>query len=530
VPSLSSAPLAKSYPLKVALVLLALCPYIVVTTAADLIQQPFLTALHTNLTGLQLASGIANAGYAFGAVLAAALIKKLPLRPLLIVLEVIFVAGSVTVAVSHGLDPFILGRTLQGFATGLLLVVALPPLVTNFGVGELPLTVAVIDIGLFGATTVGPLLGGWVAAHDAWRLLFWVLAAVGAANVLVGVASVQDTPPFAPDAKIDPNAIWLAALATGLPFFASSELTTHAVVSWWVLPWLITGVAALVALVVTQYIGADPLTPVKLVSHTLPVTGIIAAMVTGAAAVTLLELAENILVLGQHDSPLHTGELFWPQVVGVAVSATLFGVLLRTKWLRALIQAGTLALGAAAVGIALVSSHTGHLTFLLVSLAIGFGAGSTVAPGLFLAGLSCPSNQLGPTFALVELLRSEAAFLVGPILLHVAESQGMRQAMLDAGTSNAGWITLIILGGGGALSGILWRGGGAYDHAPDLDRWIDGDGGAFDSPAVLAKWRHSDPTGHGGAIDLSDQSTTPGRSSHPDARHGADTVHSAQRR
>jgi hypothetical protein len=47
---------------------------------------------------------------------------------------------------------------------------------------------------------------------------------------------------------------------------------------------------------------------------------------------------------------------------------------------------------------------------------LGFGAGAGVAPALFMAGLSAPSDRLGPTFALVELLRSEAAFRVAPVV------------------------------------------------------------------------------------------------------------------
>ncbi|HET9690525.1 MAG TPA: MFS transporter [Acidimicrobiales bacterium] len=493
VPPLDSAPLARSYPSKVALVLLALCPYIVVTTAVDLMQKPLLHDLHTDKVGLQLASGIANAAYAFGAVLAAALIKKLRLRGLFLALEAVFLAGSVIVATAGGLDLFVLGRSLQGFATGLLLVVALPPLVTSFGVAELPVTVGVVDIGLFGATTLGPLLGGWVGAHDAWRLLFWVLAAVAGARLLTGVLSLPNDPPFAPDAEIDTTAIWLAALATALPFYASSELAAHPVVSWEVLPALLVGVAALITLIVSQYRRENPLTPVRLVAHTLPVTGIIAAMGTGATAVTVLELAENILVQGRHEPVVHVGELFWPQLVGVAVAAVAFGKLLRTAHLRALVVVGTLALAGSALGLAFVSARTGHLTFLLVSLGIGFGAGATVAPALFLAGLSCPSKQLGPTFALVELLRSEAAFLVGPVLLHVAQSQGTSPRALDAGTSTAAWATLAIVLGGSLLSAVLWRAGGASDQPPQLERWLDDGDEAFDSPPIAARWRHLDP-------------------------------------
>lgn len=75
-----------------ALALLALCPFLVITTAA----QSFGTLVQDDLglgtTDLELAGGLANGGYAFGAVLAAQLVQRLPLRVMLIAFEALFVA------------------------------------------------------------------------------------------------------------------------------------------------------------------------------------------------------------------------------------------------------------------------------------------------------------------------------------------------------------------------------------------------------------------------------------------------------
>lgn len=483
------APLASSYPTKVALVLLALCPYIVVTTAGTLLEPGLERDLHTGQLGLQLASGLANAGYAFGAVLAVALIKRLPPRPLLLAYESVFVVGSVLAATASGLSVFTLGRVLQGAATGLLLVAALPPLVTAFSAAKLPTTVAVVDIGLFGATTIGPLVGGWAGGHDAWRTVFWVTAVAGVLAIGAVAASVERGEPLDPDGPLDRSAILLAAGATALPFFAASELAGHPVVSWWVLPALVGGLLALATLLVVERVRRDALTPVGLLAHTLPITGVVAAMATGAAAVALLELAETVLVRAQHDAPVHAGELFWPQVAGVAVAALAFSLVFRRRHLRPLIITGSAALAVAAVGVALLHPHSGHLTFLWISALIGFGAGATVSPGLFMAALSLPSNQLGPTFALVELLRSEAAFLVAPILLHVAMAEGRTPSALVSGVQVGGWVVLGIVVAGSGVCALLWRLGGAEDQEPDLERWLAGDAEALDSPPIAATVR-----------------------------------------
>ncbi|HET9076072.1 MAG TPA: MFS transporter [Acidimicrobiales bacterium] len=487
----SRTPLADSYPTKVAMVLLALCPYIIVTTAATLMEQPVIKELHTSKLALDMASGLANAGYAFGAVLAALLAKKFPPRRMLLAYQALFIAGSAVVAAAPDVAVFTTGRIAEGMATGLMLVAALPPLVTGFGVQKLPVTVAVVDIGLFGATTVGPLLGGLVGSSGpgAWRLFFWALVAVGAVGLVTEALSVEPTDPLQPDASLDVPALALAVAATVLPFFAASELSSQALISWLVLPALVIGVAALVALVVLEYRKKDAVTPVKLLAHSFPVTGIFVAMFTGAAAVSLLELAEELVVQGFHDRPLAAGLLFWPQVAGVAVAALAFGMVFRSRHTTTLIVAGVLVLGAGSVALALNGSATGNLTIYLVAAAIGFGAGATVSPGLFLAGLSVPSRQLGPAFALVELLRSEAAFLLGPVLLHVALWHGAKRPQLDHGVSVGGWVLVAVLAGGLAVCAFLWRGSGARSHSPDLQRWLEDGDEALDSPPVLAEVR-----------------------------------------
>ena len=57
---------------------------------------------------------------------------------------------------------------------------------------------------------------------------------------------------------------------------------------------------------------------------------------------------------------------------------------------------------------------------LLGSALTGLALGATVAPALFVAGFSLQSNSLQRVFAIIELLRAVAAFMVAPILAHFA--------------------------------------------------------------------------------------------------------------
>lgn len=482
-------PLAGSYLTKVALVLLALCPNIVLSTAVQLLLPTLEHGLGASRLSLELAAGLSNAGYAVGAVLAAGLAQKLPPRRLLLVYELIFVVGSALAAVAPDVAVFSLGRVLEGFGTGLLLVAVLPPLVTRFPASRLPVTAAVINIGLFGAVTLGPLVGGLVAAHSSWRALFVVLAVLGALGLATGYLSVEPAPPTNPDHPLDKTALVLAGIGTALPFFGASELSGAPFLSVRVLPALVVGLGALLALVVVEYRRREPLMPVRLLSHTYPVTGVLGAMVGGAAFVALLELAQVFLTQVQRLDPRSAGLLLWPQVAGVVVAAVLFGALFRTRFVPVLATSGMVVLAVAAGLLLTLSVGSGHLVILLAAAALGFGAGATVSPGLFLAALAVPSAKLGAAFALVELLRSEAAFLVAPVLLHVATTSGTSGRALVGGITTGVWVALALVLAAITANVALFYLGGARLHRPDLEAWVGHGEQALESPPVAAAVR-----------------------------------------
>jgi hypothetical protein len=68
---------------------------------------------------------------------------------------------------------------------------------------------------------------------------------------------------------------------------------------------------------------------------------------------------------------------------------------------------------------------TGSEALVVVgSWATGVGVGASVVPALFTTGFTLPSPELPRVFALIELLRGVAAFLAGPLLLHMSETVG----------------------------------------------------------------------------------------------------------
>jgi hypothetical protein len=117
----------------------------------------------------------------------------------------------------------------------------------------------------------------------------------------------------------------------------------------------------------------------------------------------------------------------------------------------------------------------------------GIGLGAAVAPALFVAGFSLPAASLQRVFAIVELLRAVAAFMVAPVFAHFAATVGGNPI---TGTGIVLWIGLGIAISGAAVAVLLYALGGARPQTPNLKRFMDGEGAAWYSPPLLAAVRN----------------------------------------
>src|SRR5436305_3391548 len=115
------------YPAAAAMVTFALVPYLALSAALAPITPIIAKDLHMSLQAMSLTSGMANAAYAVGTVLAVLLAQHLPQRRMLVLYAVLLVTGSVHAAAATGPAMFVPGHALQGLCTRLPLIAAVPP-------------------------------------------------------------------------------------------------------------------------------------------------------------------------------------------------------------------------------------------------------------------------------------------------------------------------------------------------------------------------------------------------------------------
>lgn len=476
-------PLAGRYPAVAAMVILALVPYLVLSAALAPLGPIISKDLHMSAQAFDLTGGMANAGYAIGTVFAVQFALRLPQRRMLLVYGILLVIGSVLAASAASSGVFVAGHVLQGLCTSLLLIAAFPPLIVGYPQSKLRWTAMVVNVCVFGAVALGPAIGGIQASAHAWRPLFWIIAGIAVAALVLSLLTFEDAPPVDPERPWDPLALGLAAGGCAAAFFGASELLTHGFVgASTVLP-LVVGLALIVALLVAEYRGHCALLNVRPLVSTLPTTGIVIAICAAAASASAIALSGS--VLAHRYPPLHVGLLYLPEFVGAVLSAVVFGVAFRTRAVHYQVLVGMTFLSAGIVVMGRLIPPTNVLA-LVGSGLIGVGVGSSVVPALFITGYSVVNSNLQRVFAIVELLRAVAAFMIAPIMLHFALTIGLGAS---AGTTTALWVCFGI-SAGGALVGVgLYALGRVRPAAPALDRWFAGREPAWDSPPLLAALR-----------------------------------------
>jgi MFS family permease len=472
-----------------AIALIALVPYILVTSAARLYEPQIGSDVGISKVGLSLSSSFATAGYAFGALLCGDLVQRFRKHRLFPICGLTSAIGWAMAAAANGPWLYAVGSVLQGLATGMLLVVALPPTIQNFEWKRVPLTAAFINIGLFGAVAAGPLLGGAIAAAHGWRWLYAGFAVVVTIASLLAIAIIPDEDPPNPDLRFDWPALLLGIGATALPFGGVAMIASAGFGAPIVYIPLALGITCFIALLVVEYRSDEPLAPVKPMSKTLPVIGTLVATFGGGVFVTLMELTIQLDQKVGGASPLSTGVMFWPQLAAVLVAAVVLGTVFKTRYMPVLVLVGMIALLAGGA-LLLVAGTPSHHSLLMIAVALlGLGAGLTVSPGLFLAGFSLESKVLGRIVALVELVRSVGDFLIAPVMLALSKMFSGGGAVHPHGIAVAVAISLGAALATTLLCVLIYATSGLGLPRPQLKRWLEEDGVAIDSPPLFARFR-----------------------------------------
>jgi hypothetical protein len=392
-----------------------------------------------------------------------------------------------------------------GCVGGLFLMVALPPLFTNFDPKYFPASAALMVPCLFGASTLAPLVTAPLATGALWRPLFWGEAFVLLLAVVLALFTVAPNEPKQPDAPVDWFAVGMGAFSMGCVFAGVHSAALH---EWPYLPALVpfvAGVAGFAILIVGEYRLDNGLLPLKQMLVAYAIIGFIGAAAGNAVYIADTQIVNINSQRVLHLQPMQVAGTVWPLFVMTICTGVVFAAILKTKWVPLYTLSGLVAI---CLGSGLLLTNLEHRspaqewasTFL-----IGYGAGSTITPGLFTVGLSLSRDIIIRAIAAVEVVRLTMGFISGPLAQHSIVAHASNEKAVGALIANgtaAGASQLnaagdLIRGMDSTMTYVTGFAGLSVllvvlllakyyhtPHAPDLTRYVKEGKPAFDSPPL----------------------------------------------
>jgi hypothetical protein len=462
-----NVPFKQAYAPNVALVILTLFPQLINTGAYPFLANAIAKDLHLAPANVLEYPLFNEAAFVFGILAGTTLIRHYNVRHVYLTMLAVDVAIVAVLSNATSDLTMILANVFAGCAGGMFLMIALPPLFTNFEPKYFTASAALMVPCLFGASTLAPLVTAPLAAGGLWRPLFWGELFVLLLAFIVAIFTVAPADPKQPDAPIDWFAIGMGALSMACVFAGVHSAATH---EWPYPPAIvpfIAGIAGFAILIAGEYRNNDGLLPFKKMLVAYALIGFVGAAAGNAVYVADTQMfnidAQRVL----HLQPMQIAASTWPLFLMTIVTGLAFSKILTTKWVPLYTLIGLIAL---CIGSGLLFNNRWAATFL-----IGFGAGSTITPALFTVGLSMPRDIIARAIAGVEVVRLTIGFTSGPLAQHSDLLHGVRSTMVYV--VGFGMLSTAIVV---ALLLKYYR----NPHAPDFVRYIKEGTPAFDSPPL----------------------------------------------
>lgn len=324
-------------------------------------------------------------------------------RPVLLAGIVIFILASALCAASPGMGWLIAFRTLQGIGAG-----CIQPIVFTV-VGDIfPLRQRARLQGLFSsmwavAAIVGPVLGALFVSTIGWRWIFTINIPIGiiAAGLIWGYSERRPEQPTAQ--TLDPRGavlltVGVTVLLIGFGTGSQSANPTWALVA--------LAIILLGAFVRVEWRSANPTVPLDLLKHRVIGPAIAIAALAGTLMFGVTAYVPLWVQAVQGGSAYEAGVAVGAMSIGWPVMSAISGLLMVRIGYQRLVLAGSLALLAGSLMLALGPANLGPVWTGAATLIIGVGMGTFTAPLLIVIQSSVDWGRRGAATAFNQFART----------------------------------------------------------------------------------------------------------------------------
>jgi MFS family permease len=377
-------------------------------------------------------------------------------RRMLLLSLATMVIGSATAALSDSLTPMIVGRALQGMASGVI------PLGISIMRDELPAerlgsATAMMSASLGVGGALGLPAAAVIAENFDWHMLFWTSAALGVVAAVLVVC-------FVPESKVRTggrfDVVGALGMAVGLVclLLAVSKGADWGWGSGTTLGLFAVAVVVLVAWGFFELRVGSPLVDLRTTARRQVLVTNLASIAIGFAMFSMSLVIPQLLQLpkqtgyGLGQSLLASGLVMAPSGLVMMAVAPVSAAVSRARGPKVTLMTGALIVAAGYGLNVLLMDQVWH--FVLASSVIGAGIGFTYGsmPALIMGAV--PTSETGAANSLNTLMRSigtsTASAVAGVVLAHMVTRFG--PAALP---SENGFRTVLAVGAGAALLGFL---------------------------------------------------------------------------
>ncbi|ANH92112.1 MULTISPECIES: MFS transporter [unclassified Streptomyces] len=377
-------------------------------------------------------------------------------RRMLLLSLVMLVAGSVVAALSDSLAPMVVGRALQGLASGVI------PLGISIMRDELPAerlgsATAMMSASLGVGGALGLPAAAVIAENFDWHMLFWASAVLGAVAAVLVLLLV-------PESKVRSggrfDAVGALGMAAGLMclLLAVSKGADWGWGSGSTLGLLAAAVVILLAWGAFELRVQAPLVDLRTTARRQVLMTNLASIAIGFAMFSMSLVIPQLLQLpsqtgyGLGKSLLATGLVMAPSGLVMMAVAPFSAALSRARGAKVTLMTGALIVAAGYLLNIVLMDQVWH--FVLAPCVISAGIGFTYGAMPTLIMGAVPASETGAANSLNTLMRSigtsTASAVAGVVLAHLTTRFGPY-----ALPSENGFRTVLALGAGAALLGFV---------------------------------------------------------------------------
>jgi EmrB/QacA subfamily drug resistance transporter len=376
-----------------------------------------------------------------------------------------FVLGSIACALAPNMLTLIVARAVQGLGGGGLISLAQTIIADVIPPKERGRYQGYIASVFVTSSVAGPVLGGFLAEHFHWSMIFWINLPIGAAAFLMTNSVLRRLPRHDRPHTLDLLGAVLMVLATVALLLALSwGGTRYPWSSWPVLGLIGASAFGWVLFCIRLLLAAEPLLPLSVVRNPVVATGTATACFAMGVFIGLSVYVPIYLQSLQGLTISGSGAALIGLMGGTVTGATISGrVMIHVRHYRRLPVVGLLV---AAAALALLAARPDDLSLPLAEcalVAIGLGIGTVLPVTTVAVQNAVAMHQLGTATASMNFFRSlggaivVAAFgaillgIIGPEALAAVHVPGVSAAMAEANPALAEGFRWIFLASAAGL-------------------------------------------------------------------------------